>query len=139
MKGLPVIFFKTFIISIIVAIAVNCIYYAIVMRSAAVNYGQVVPLIIERTFVLNIIIAIMSLPMLFLYHVNYWNSIAGRLLLYFSGPVLFLIAIFYVGISPTSKAADLLTGLVYLIVNSIFYYRLTRKNKQASNSYRTRK
>jgi hypothetical protein len=128
MKGLPLILFKTFIISVIVSIALNCVYYAIVMKAGGADYGYAVPLIIRSSLYLNFIIGIMSLPMLFLYNINYWRSVQGRLLLYFSGPILFLVVILNVQMSPTTKTGHLLTGAVFLIVHSVFYYRLTRKN-----------
>src|ERR1700760_396428 len=96
MKGLPIILFKTLIISVIVAIAANCIYYVIITNAADRDYNHAVPLIMERTLSLGIIIAVMSLPMLFLFNPNYWNSVLGRLALYFAGPVMFIIAVFYV-------------------------------------------
>ncbi|HTD42495.1 MAG TPA: hypothetical protein VK671_17830 [Mucilaginibacter sp.] len=138
MKGLPLILLKTVIISVIVSIAANCIYYAVITHSGDHDYGHAVPLIMERTFFLGIIIGVMSSPMLFLYHPNYWDSLAGRLLLYFAGPILFIISVFYVSTNPVTQTADLLTGAVFFIVNCIFYYVLTRKS-QSGTTYRTRK
>lgn len=138
MKGLPLILFKTVILSVIVAIAVNSIYYALITHSANRDYGHAVPLITERILFLGIIIGIMSSPMLFLYHSNYWNSLAGRLLLYFEGPILFIISVFYVSTNPIAKTSDLLTGAVFLIINGICYYNLTTKSRSAT-SYNTRK
>lgn len=137
MKGLPLVFLKTVLIAIIVSIAVNCIYYAILTRSGDHDYGRTVSLIMERTFFVGIIIAVMSLPMLFLYYPNYWNSMMSRLLLYFEGSVLFIVSVFFVTTNPLTKTSDLLTGAVFLFTNCIFYYRLTRK-KQAATT-RTRK
>jgi hypothetical protein len=137
MKGLHLVLIKTIIVAIIVAIAVNCIYYAILTRSGQHDYAHAVSLIMERTFFVGIIIAVMSLPMLFLYNPNYWNSISSRLLLYFEGSILFIIAVFFVATNPLTKTADLLTGTVFFFTNCIFYYRLTRK-KQASYT-RTKK
>ena len=137
MKGLPLVFLKTVLIAIIVSIAVNCIYYAILTRSGDHDYGRAVSLIMERTFFVGIIIAVMSLPMLFLYYPNYWNSMMSRLLLYFEGSVLFIVSVFFVTTNPLTKTSDLLTGAVFLFTNCIFYYRLTRK-KQAATT-RTRK
>ena len=127
MKGLPIILFKILIISIIVSIAANCIYYAVITRSEDHDYSHAVPIIMERTFSLGIIIAVMSLPMLFLFNPNYWNHSLGRLALYFAGPVMFIVAAFYVITNPITKTSDLITGAVFLVVNGIFYYRLTRK------------
>jgi hypothetical protein len=127
MKGLPVILFKTFIFSVLVSIAANCIYYVVITRSGNHDYSHAVPLILERTFSLCVIITLMSLPMLFLFNPNYWNHSLGRLLLYFSGSVMFIIAVFYTGTNPVAKTADLLTGSIFLIISGIFYYRLTRK------------
>ncbi|MDO3626393.1 hypothetical protein [Mucilaginibacter sp. BT774] len=136
MKGLPLILLKTIIIAILISIAVNCIYYAILTRSAEHDYGHAVSLIMESTFFVGIIIAVMSLPMLFLYYPNYWNSTISRLLLYFEGSILFIIAVFFVATNPLTKTSYLLTGTVFFFTNCIFYYRLTRK-KQAS-AIRTR-
>ena len=122
---------KTVLIAIVVSIAVNCIYYAILTRSGEHDYGRAVSLIMERTFFVGIIIAVMSLLMLFLYYPNYWNSISSRLLLYFEGPVLFITAVFFVATNPLTKTSDLLTGAVFFFTNCIFYYRLTRKKQAA--------
>ena len=138
MKGLPIIFFKTFILSVIVSIAANCIYYVAITPSGDRDYFHAVQLIMERTFSLGIIIAIMSLPMLFLYNPNYWNHTLGRLLLYFEGPILFILTIFYISTNPITKTSDLITGAVSLIINFVFYYRLTRKS-QSGTTYNTRK
>jgi hypothetical protein len=137
MKGLPLVLLKTVLIAILVAIAVNCIYYAILTRSGEHDYGHAVSLIMERTFFVGIIIAVMSLPMLFLYYPNYWSTTASRLLLYFEGSILFIVAVFFVATNPLTKTSDLLTGAVFLFTNCIFYYRLTRKKQAAS--IRTRK
>ena len=131
MKGLPLILAKTVLIAIVVSIAVNSIYYAILTRSGEHDYGHAVSLIMERTFFVGIIIAVMSLPMLFLYYPNYWNSIMSRLLLYFEGSILFIVAVFFVATNPLTKTSDVLTGAVFFFTNCIFYYRLNRK-KQAS-------
>ncbi len=128
MKGLPIIFFKTFILAVVVSVAVNCIYYVVIRPSGERDYFHAVQLIMERTFSLGIIIAVTSLPMLFLFNPNYWNHPLGRLLLYFEGPILFIITIFYISTNAITKTADLLTGAVFLVVNGIFYYRLTRAN-----------
>jgi hypothetical protein len=137
MKGLPLILLKTVLIAIIVSIAVNCIYYAILTRSGEHDYGHAVSLIMERTFFVGIIIAVMSLPMLFLYYPNYWSNTLSRLLLYFEGSILFIVAIFFVATNQLTKTSDLLTGAVFLFTNCIFYYRLTRKKQAAA--MRTRK
>jgi len=127
MRGLPIILFRTIILSIVVAIAANCIYYAVITHSGEHDYLHAAQLIMERTFLLGIIIAIMSLPMLFLFNPNYWNHSLGRFLLYFSGSIMFIVTIFYISTNAITKTADLLTGTVFLVVNGIFYYRLTRK------------
>ena len=129
MKGLPLILIKTVLIAIIVSIAVNCTYYAILTRSGEHDYGHAVSLIMERTFFVGIIIAVMSLPMLFLYYPNYWNSTMSRLLLYFEGSILFIVSVFFVATNPVTKTSDLLTGAVFFFTNCIFYYRLTRRNQ----------
>ena len=121
MKGLPIILLKTVLLAIIVSIAVNCIYYAILTRSGEHDYAHAASLIMERTFFVGIIIAVMSLPMLFLYYPNYWNSIMTRILLYFEGTILFIIAVFFVSTDPLTKTSDLLTGAVFFITNCIFY------------------
>ena len=136
MKGLPLILFKTAILAVVVSIAANCIYYAVISHSGDRDYAHAVPLIMERTLFLGVIIGIMSLPMLFLYNPNYWNSLAGRLLLYFEGPVLFIISVFYVSKSPVTQTSDLLTGSVFFIINCIFYYLIIRKHKSGAVSGR---
>jgi hypothetical protein len=137
MKGLPLVLAKTIVIAIVVSVAVNCIYYAILTRSGDHDYAHAVSLIMERTFFVGIIIAVMSLPMLFLYNPNYWNSMLSRLLLYFEGSLLFIVAVFFVTTDPLTKTSDLLTGAVFFFTNCIFYYRLTRKKQTVAT--RTKK
>jgi hypothetical protein len=129
MKGLPIILLKTVLIAIIVSVAINCIYYAILTRSGDHDYAHAASLIMERTFFVGIIIAVMSLPMLFLYYPNYWNSTLSRFLLYFEGSLLFIAAVFFVATDPLTKTSDLLTGAVFFFTNCIFYYRITRKKQ----------
>lgn len=129
MKGLPKNLFKTFIISTLLSVAANCIYYAISQKGAAHDYGHVVPLIVSGAFLLNLIIGLMALPSLFLININYWKNISVRLLLYFAGPLLFLVTVLYMKLQPADAIFYLSTGIIFIILHTIFYFRIIRKNR----------
>jgi hypothetical protein len=127
MKSLTKNLFKTFIISTVLAIAANCIYYAIIQQGKTADYAHVVSQIAGGTLMLTVILLIMSLPVLFLLNVTYWNNKLMRVLLYFSGPVVFVLAALNMQVNRADKVFDLITGFSFLIVHSVFYY-LTTKN-----------
>jgi hypothetical protein len=127
MDGLIRTLFKTFITSIILSIAVNCTYYYIGQRAKGYDTSHVIPLIITGGFFINVIILIMTLPSLFLTFPHLWNSKIVRLLLYFSGPVVFIITVLNISWKEGDSEVYLLTGVVFLIVHTFFYYRLTKK------------
>ena len=127
MNGLPKNLFKTFIISIVVSIAVNCIYYAESQKGGLQDYQHIVPSIASGAFFLNIILGLMSIPSLFLANPAYWNKPPVRFLLYFAGPVLFLATVLFMKLQPANAIFYFTTGIIFLIVHAVFYFRLTRK------------
>lgn len=126
MKALTKNLFKTFIISTVLAIAANCIYYAIIQQGKIDDYQQVVSKIAGGTLMLTVILLIMTVPVLFLLNINYWNNKLMRVLLYFSGPVVFIIAALNMQVNRADKVFDLITGFTFLIVHSVFYYLSTK-------------
>ncbi len=129
MKVLARQLFKTFIFSVILSIAVNSIYYAVSQKGA--DYSQALPKIIEGIVLLNIIVFVMSLPSLFLVNPVYWNNLPVRLPLYFGGSVAFIVTIFTMPLPPQYKIIYLVTGFVFLIVHSVFYYLRIKKGIKA--------
>ncbi|SDT37815.1 hypothetical protein SAMN05216490_3269 [Mucilaginibacter mallensis] len=127
MKGLPVNLFKTFIFSTILAIAANSIYYAYIQRNLTQDYQHAVPLITGGTFFLTIILTIMASPMLFLANINFWNIIWVRLLLYFSGTIVFIGTVIFMPLSIANKLFDLITGAIFILVHFFFYARTVKK------------
>lgn len=120
--------FKTFIFSVILSIAVNSIYYAIDQKGA--DYANALPKIFEGIVLLNIIVFVMSLPSLFLVNPAYWRNLPVRLPLYFGGSIAFIVTIFTMGLPPQYKIIYLLTGCIFLIVHSVFYYLTVKKQAQ---------
>jgi hypothetical protein len=127
MKALIKNLFKTFIISTVLAIAANCIYFAIIQHGKIDDYQHVVSQIAGGTLLLTVILFIMSLPVLFLLSPVYWNNKLARVLLYFSGAVVFIIAVINMQPNPTDKIFELITGVIFLLVHSAFYYIITKK------------
>jgi hypothetical protein len=125
MKVLARQLFKTVIFSVILSIAVNSIYYAITQKGA--DYSTALPKICEGIVLLNIIVFIMSLPSLFLVNPAYWNNLPVRLPLYFGGPAAFIVTIFTMQLPPQYKVIYLITGFIFLIVHSVFYYLRIKK------------
>lgn len=117
--------FKGFLFSLIISVAASCVYFAVTQKD--IDYSHVISPIMEGVFFLNIIVFIMSLPSLFLVNPLYWRNLLVRLLLYFSGPVIFIITASSLKLQPTYKVVYLITGVVFLIVHSIFYYLMVKK------------
>ena len=129
MNGLPKNLFKTLIISIVLAIAANCIYYAASQKGAAHDYAHVVPPIISGALLLNLILGIMAVPSLFLTNAAYWKNISVRLLLYFAGPLLFLVTVLYMRLQPAVAIFYLSIGIIFILVHTFFYFRLIRRKR----------
>ncbi len=127
MKALARPLFKAFIFSVILSIAASSIYYAVAQKG--LDYSSALPKIFEGIAFLNIIIFIMSLPSLFLVNPVYWNNLAVRLLLYFAGPVVFIITAATLKLPPADKVVYLLTGIIFIVVRAVFYYLLVKKQK----------
>ncbi|MGF7038743.1 hypothetical protein [Mucilaginibacter lappiensis] len=117
--------FKGFLFSLIISVAASCIYFAATQKD--IDYSHVISPIMEGVFFLNIIVFIMSLPSLFLVNPLYWRNLPVRLLLYFSGPVIFIITTVCLKLQPSYKVVYLITGVVFLIVHSVFYYLTVKK------------
>lgn len=129
MKALTKNLFKTFIISTVLAIAANCVYYAMLQHWKIDDYQHIVSQIAGGTLLFTVILLIMSLPVLFLLNASYWNNKIMRVLLYFSGSVAFLIAVFNMQVDESDKMFRLITGFVFLIVHAIFYFIITKKTR----------
>lgn len=125
MKIIPKQLFKTFLISVILSIAANSIYYASMQKDADITHA--LPHIMEGAAFLNIIVFIMSLPALFLASPLYWNNVTVRLLLYFAGSVIFIITALSLKLQPADRVVYLLSGGIFLIVHSVFYYLTIKK------------
>jgi hypothetical protein len=125
MKSLPKQFFKSILFSIALSIAANCIYYITTQKGGDINTA--LPSIMEGAVFLNAIIFVMTLPALFLVNPEYWNNIIVRLLLYFAGSVIFIITTLSMHLQPATKIVYLITGVVFLLVHTVFYYFLVKK------------
>lgn len=128
MKIIPKQLFKTFLISVILSIAANSIYYASMQKGADIT--NALTTIMEDATFLNIVIFIMSLPALFLASPVYWNNLTVRLLLYFAGSIIFIVTALSLKIQPANRVVYLLSGGIFLIVHSVFYYFTVKKARQ---------
>jgi hypothetical protein len=128
MKVSPKNLFKTFIISVIIGIAINCIYYSISQKGNGYDYGHAVPLIIVGSLFINVISIIMSLPALFLNYPALWANLPIRLLLYFCGAILLFITLIFGKMNNADKTFYLLTCAVFIIVHTVFYYKAIKNN-----------
>ena len=118
---------STFVISTALAIGVNFGYYAYLMRGSTFDTLAIAETIAGGTILLTVILAVMTIPVLFLQNINFWNNVIVRVLLYFSGPVVYLIASFSQSVSDTEKTFHFLTGGVFLLVHAVFYFLAVRK------------
>jgi len=125
MKGLPKQLFKTFLFSLILSAAASSIYFAVTQKGQ--DYSHALPGVFEGVFFLNMMIFVMTLPSLFLVNPVYWNNLAVRLPLYFSGSIAFLVTALSMKLTPSDKFVYLLTGAIFIIVHSVFYYLTVKK------------
>jgi hypothetical protein len=124
MKALLIQLLKTLIISIILSLVANTLYYSIFAKSA--NYGDIIPLLIKGSLFLNTIILIMTLPVLFLSYAHIWSNVISRSLLYFSGPVVFIITILTTGLQHGDLEVYLITGVTFLVIHTVFYFKMIK-------------
>lgn len=129
MKDLIKTLFRTFIFSTIIDIAATCIYYVIAKKGSNIDYGQAVSSIISGALFLNLILALMSLPMLFLGHDRFWANKSLRLVLSFSGSIVFLFVALSGPEEGPNKVFYLLTWLIFVIVHAFNYYKLIKTSK----------
>lgn len=127
MKGLLLSLLKTFLISVIIGIAVTCLWYMISHKQDDTNYNHVLPLIVAGALFLNAILAAMSLPALFLVTPSVKSSKVISVLLYFAGPVIMLITILFMQDSVTDKIVYFIMNVVYIAVYTFYYFRTAKK------------
>jgi hypothetical protein len=120
--------FTTFIFSVILTIAATCVYYTIAEKSKGYDYKDVIPLIISGALFLNLILLLMAAPIIFLSYPHIYSNRVARLLLYFAGPLLFIITILFLIPAQTDRSVYLIAGITFVIVHSWFYYKLVKKN-----------
>jgi len=119
--------FTTVIISVILNIAITCIYFAITQRHSNLDYMTTLRMISSGAFLLNIILLLMVLPVLFFSLPHIRSNVPMRILLYFAGPVVFLITAWVMQVSPLNKLFYLSTGIIFIIVHSVLYFRSIKK------------
>ena len=124
MKQLAKNLFITFIIAILVTSAFAAIYYAVLQKGD--NYQQALPHIVSGVFFLNVILLVMTLPALFLSFANYWSNVTVRALLYFCGPVCYIIAVFNMRLKPRDTLIYLVAGVIFTLIHGWFYYKINR-------------
>ena len=124
MKQLAKNLFITFLFSTLITSALAAIYYAVVQKNG--DYQQALSSIISGVFFLNVILLVMSLPTMFLAFNSYWTNVLVRLLLYFCGPLCFILTVFNLRLKPDDGLIYLTAGFVFILVHAWFYYRLNK-------------
>jgi len=132
--------FRTFIISTAIGIGVNCAYFVYKMQGTQYNRQDAATQISGATLLLTVILTIMSLPVLFLLNPRYWNMIWLRIMLYFSGSIVFIGATFIIKSNSSDQIFEVMTGGIFLLTHAVFYYLVTRKKpvKNKKSRYTTR-
>jgi hypothetical protein len=69
----------------------------------------------------------MTLPVLFLSNPHIWNNLISRSLLYFSGPVVFIITILTTGLQQGDFEVYLITGLIFFVIHTVFYFKMIKR------------
>jgi hypothetical protein len=117
--------FKTFIFSLIISIAVSCIFYAVVIKGN--DYSKALSSMALAMLYLNGILLVMSLPSIFIINPAVWNNLAWKLFLYFAGPLAFVITNFITPKQDMTNVVYIITGIVFFIIHAIFYNKLSKK------------
>ena len=117
---------KTFVLSAILSVAVNCAFYAYNMQGLKYDHVSAAFAIGISTLLLTTVLTIVSLPSLLLMRHKYWKRPFVGFLLYFTGPISLTLAYFIIKMNPTNQFFDQLTGLIYLGFSTFFYYRVTK-------------
>lgn len=129
MKALARQLFKTFLFSVIISIVASAVYYSLQHKGVSQDLNGILPSLSESVALLNIFILIMTLPMLFLANPAYYNNLSIRLVLYFSGSVVFIITAFRLQLNTENKTLYFITAISFIIVHSVFYYLMTKKRR----------
>jgi hypothetical protein len=108
---------KTFIFSLVISIALSCLYYAVVIKGG--DYGKALPVIISALFYLNGILLIMASPALFIPNPAIWGNPAWKLFLYFAGPLAYIITNFIAPQPGPNNTIYITAGIVFFIINSL--------------------
>jgi hypothetical protein len=127
MLGIPKILFRTFILSLVLGIAVTCVWYAIVNKSSGADYSHNLPTIIIGAIYYNIILVGMSLPVLFFANPTIRKNTTIKLLLYFDGPVLIIITTLLSKKNLDTEIFYLILTGVYLLIHTFYYFRVVNK------------
>ncbi|MDB5007624.1 MAG: hypothetical protein JWP45_2017 [Mucilaginibacter sp.] len=114
--------FTTFIISLIISIAAICLLYAVSKKG---DYAHAVPIIIMGALYLNVMLLLLSSPVLFVSFPKIMSNGIARFLLYFSGPLVFILTSLSLP-STSDRKIYLLTGIIYIIIHAVFYYKIIK-------------
>lgn len=123
MLGLPKLLFRTFILSVIIGIAVTSVWYTIAHKQDGPDYSKVLETISVGALFLNAIMAVMSLPVLFLASPEIRKNKAMKPLLYFVGTVVLIVAIIVTRDSSTTRTFYLLLAGIYTVIHTLYYFR----------------
>src|ERR1700744_6263144 len=123
MLGLPKILFRTFIFSLLLGIAITCIWYAIIRKPDSGDYAHKLPTIIVGAIYFNVVLALMSLPMLFFASPAIRKNTFMKLLLYFAGPVVVIVTTLLSKNDDINRTFYLLLSGIYTIVHAFQYFK----------------
>lgn len=127
MLGLPKILFRTFILSLVLGIAVTCIWYAIIRKPGSGDYAHKLPTIIVGAMYFNIVLALMSLPMLFFASPAIRKNTLIKLMLYFAGPFVVILTIVISKNDDINRTFYLLLAGIYTLIHTFYYFREMNK------------
>lgn len=127
MLGLPKILFRTFMLSLLIGIAVTCIWFAVVNKPGGVAYSRVLPTIIVGALYFNVILGIMSVPVLFFANPAIRKSTTMKILLYFAGPAIVIITTLLSHNSDINRTFYLILAGVFTIIHTFYYFKAINK------------
>jgi hypothetical protein len=124
--------FKTFLYSTILSIACTSLFSILYFKTKHVqdvNYTKIISSIASGSLFLNLILLIMTLPALFLSYPHIWANKVLRPVFFFLGSVVFIATTLFSKLQQGDIELYLFTGILFLIVDFIFYKKFVNQFK----------
>jgi hypothetical protein len=131
MTGILKNLLKTFAWAVPVSFLVNLFFFQVVEDHSDKNAetGIGIELLAVGSIYLNIVLLIINMPALFLNSPRLWEKPVWRIVMYFAGPVIFIIGLLVAGLQKGDVEVYFLTAIVFIFIQSLYYKKLLSRAK----------